>query len=141
MKRLWIFILVFFSAMTFLAWAGNDATPPMQKLYRVTPETDVKKPFITKFQSPGAIKSSVKSSGTLFISFSFPLDLRFKTASSNALLFPPLFMLRISPYLRVMPRQSPFKECPELLLLRTETQLCLDLVDFRLSISGPKPRS
>jgi len=56
MKTVWIFVLVFFSAMTFLAWAGNGTTPPMQKLYRITSETDVKKPFIIKFQSPGAME-------------------------------------------------------------------------------------
>jgi len=56
MKTVWIFLLVFFSAMTSLAWAGHDATSPIQKLYRVTPETDVKKPFIIKFRSPGAME-------------------------------------------------------------------------------------
>ena len=56
MKTVWIFVLLFCSAMTLPAWAGNDATPPMQKLYRVTPETDVKKPFIIKFRSPGAME-------------------------------------------------------------------------------------
>jgi len=49
-------VLIIFSAMTSVVWAGNEATHPIQKLYRVTPETDVKKPFIIKFQSAGAME-------------------------------------------------------------------------------------
>jgi hypothetical protein len=56
MKKAWILLVVLCFAMTSLSWAGNGATPLMQKLYRVTPETHVKKPFIIKFRSPRAME-------------------------------------------------------------------------------------
>ena len=59
MKTVWIFVLVFFSAMTFLAWAGNDATSPMQKLYRHTPDDGSRKTFIVKFRSDRVMESFI----------------------------------------------------------------------------------
>ena len=56
MGKKWIVVLAFSLAAASLSWAGNDATPPMQKLYRITHETDVQKPFIIKFRSPRAME-------------------------------------------------------------------------------------